>query len=168
MVFVITIVSLILLFMIVLRYFVIITSPLRKNADKQLSNLNLYFSLRMDKQNYSQGEPITLQMGVRNTGNTPITLEFPTSLDCDFIVEKEYDLFFVKVPYIIWKYSAQVGELQKPHKVDIAPGQVKIFSAAWNQTDFTGKPVKPGKFRITGVMNTKNFKLIIDLRGKTE
>jgi hypothetical protein len=168
MVFVITIVSLILLFMIVLRYFVIITSPLRQNADKKLANLNLYFSLKMDKSNYSQGEPITLQMGVFNTGKEPIKLQFPTSLDCDFIVEKEYDLFFVKIPSIIWKYSAQVGELQKEHEVTLNPGQVKIFSAQWNQTDFTGKPVKPGKFRITGVMNTKNFKLIIDLRGKTE
>lgn len=166
LVFVITIVGLILVFMIVLRYFVIRTSPLRANADKRVENL--YFSLKMEKTAYSQGEPINLQLGVVNTSSKPVKLEFPTSLDCDFIVEREYDFFFVKIPSPIWKYSAQVGELQRDHSVTINPGQVKIFRATWNQNDFNGQPVKPGRYRITGVMNTKNFKVSLILRSESE
>jgi hypothetical protein len=166
MVFIITMVSLLLMFMIVLRYFVIKTSPLRANTDKSIQNL--YFSLKMNKDVYDHGEPVILKLGVRNTSNKPVLLEFPTSLDCDFIVEREYDFFFVKVPFTIWKYSAQVGELQTPHSVSIDPGQAKMFNAQWNQNDFNGKLVKPGKYRITGVMNTKNFKVSLRLRGATE
>jgi hypothetical protein len=160
------IVLLLALFMGTVRYIVVKSSPLRTKVDKKLSNL--HFSLRMNNAVYQRSEPIILKLEVTNIGTRDVVLDFPSSLECDFVVERELDLFFVKIPFTVWKYSAQVGDIAEPHKVKLDPGQSKLFIAKWNQTDVGGKQVVPGKYRITSIMNTKNLKVILTLRGETE
>jgi len=148
------------------RYMAVRSSPLKTNADTEVKDL--HFSLKMDNAVYRADEPVILKLGVRNVGEKPVVIEFPSSLESDFVVERERDFFFFKVPFEVWRYSAQGGEVDNPHKIAIKAGEEKIFQAKWNQNDFNGKQVQPGKYRITGIMNTKNFKISLQLRGETE
>jgi hypothetical protein len=167
LIFVLTIVLLLVAFMGTLRYIVIKSSPLRTKADRQLKDL--HFSLKMDNNSvYSVSEKVLLKLGVKNISEKPVVIEFPSSLECDFLVEQELDLFFVKIPFIVWKYSAKMGDVDTGHSLKIDPGKEKIFKAEWDQTNFKGEPVKPGKYRITGIMNTRKFKISLQLRGASE
>jgi hypothetical protein len=159
-------VLLVVVFMGTVRYVVVKTSPLKTKVDRKLSNL--HFSLRMDNAVYHTTEPIVLKLEITNISDKPVVLDFLSSLECDFVVERELDLFFVKIPFTVWKYSAQTGDIAEPHKIKIEPGKSRMFLAKWNQTDVDGKMVAPGKYRITGIMNTKSFKISLQLRGETE
>lgn len=150
----------------IVRYMAVRSSPLKTKADTEVKDL--HFSLKMDNAVYRSDEAVMLKLGVRNAGDKPVVIDFPSSLESDFVVERERDFFFFKVPFEVWRYSAQGGDMDNPHKITIKPGEEKIFQAKWNQTDFNGKQVQPGKYRITGIMNTKNFRITLQLRGETE
>ncbi|MDQ7824830.1 MAG: BsuPI-related putative proteinase inhibitor [Candidatus Eremiobacteraeota bacterium] len=163
--FVILIVVILLAFMGALRYFVVKSSVLTTRVDRKVRNLS--FSLKMEKEVYYAGDDVKLRLGVKNLSDKPVYLEFPTNLEADFLVQREQDLFFVKIPFDVWKYSAKVGQVNTPHTVKIEGGREKVFTGIWDQSDFEGKPVVPGKYRITGSIDTKNFKIKLFLRGET-
>lgn len=138
---------------------------MKSNEFKQLKGLD--FSLKIDNKVFDRGQEIFIRFGVKNITEKPVEISFLSSLECDFVVERETDFFVARIPFAVWKYSSEVGAGDMPHKIAILPGKEKVFQAKWDQTDFNGKPVDPGQYRISAVMNSKNFKIRLRLRSET-
>lgn len=129
----------------------------------------LFLQLSMPKTNYDPGEPINIQLLAKNISEKEVTLEFETDVEFDFIVQSEMDLMFAQVPTNVWQFSSDPEHLPhpKPHVVKIPPGKEKIFTATWNQKNFKGERVKPGRYIITGFLKAKNRDDKLQLRGET-
>ncbi|MCD6310388.1 MAG: hypothetical protein J7M18_06705, partial [Candidatus Eremiobacteraeota bacterium] len=58
--------------------------------------------------------------------------------------------------------------LPKKHTVVLHPGKARVYYTTWDQTDFKGRPVKCGRYVITGIVNISGAKAIIKVRGETK
>lgn len=152
------------------RYF----AARKKNADLQLtadmSSAGLYLKLSMAKTSYDPGEPIDVQLFVQNISEQEIILEFENSCKFDFIVQSEMELAFAQIPTNIWQFSSDPAHLPdpKPDKVKIAPQGKVTFKARWEQQNYKGERVKPGRYAITGFLKAKNRSDRLQLRGETK
>lgn len=139
-------------FIVVLRYLVTMTAPPLADSDAAQTE-DLYFTLRMDSRDYARGQPIGLQLSVRNTSGHPVSMSFDTDQEFDFVVQRELNLLFVRIPLEVWRYSGNKVARKRPHALTIMPGEEKIFRAKWNQVDGSGRQVKPGRYVISGYVN---------------
>lgn len=139
-------------FIVVLRYLVTMTAPPLADSDAAQTE-DLYFTLRMDARDYARGQPIGLQLSVRNTSGHPVSMSFDTDQEFDFVVQRELNLLFVRIPLEVWRHSGDKVARKRPHTLTIMPGEEKIFRAKWNQVDGSGKQVKPGRYVISGYVN---------------
>lgn len=139
-------------FIVVLRYLVTMTAPPLADSDAAQTE-DLYFTLRMDARDYARGQPIGLQLSVRNTSGHPVSLSFDSDQEFDFVVQRELNLLFVRIPLEVWRYSGSKAPRKRPHTLTIMPGDEKIFRAKWNQVDGSGRQVKPGRYVISGYVN---------------
>lgn len=139
-------------FIVVLRYLVTMTAPPLADSDAAQTE-DLYFTLRMDARDYARGQPIGLQLSVRNTSGHPVSMSFDTDQEFDFVVQRELNLLFVRIPLEVWRYSGNKVARKQPHSLTIMPGEEKIFRAKWNQVDGSGRQVKPGRYVISGYVN---------------
>lgn len=139
-------------FIVVLRYLVTMTAPPLADSDAAQTE-DLYFTLRMDARDYARGQPIGLQLSVRNTSGHPVSMSFDTDQEFDFVVQRELNLLFVRIPLEVWRHSGDKVARKRPHTLTIMPGEEKIFRAKWNQVDGSGRQVKPGRYVISGYVN---------------
>lgn len=139
-------------FIVVLRYLVTMTAPPLADSDAAQTE-DLYFALRMDARDYARGQPIGLQLSVRNTSGHPVSMSFDTDQEFDFVVQRELNLLFVRIPLEVWRHSGNKVARKQPHSLTIMPGEEKIFRAKWNQVDGSGRQVKPGRYVISGYVN---------------
>lgn len=133
-----------------------------------LKSKGLYYQLKMERTNYSVGEPINVKLLVRNLSASPVTLKFQKNLDFDLTVRKEVNLLFAQVPKIIWKLSETKLVVPQPHIKVIDPGKVVVFTGTWNQQTRDGEPVKPGNYQIIGNLLADDRQESLTLRGRTE
>ncbi len=153
-------------FFVSIKYYVAYKEPLIKSAHEKTNTL--LYGIRMGKTRYAKGEPIELILEVRNISNKPVMLKFDESLEYDFIVKKEKNFFFVKVPMVVWRYSGTVGSRKEKHTVTLQPQEVRQYKAIWDQKDFNGKQVTSGTYIITGIVNTAGHSTELQLRGRME
>jgi len=66
----------------------------------------------------------------------------------------------------IWRYSANRGAERKQHTVTLQPQEVITYSASWDQKDYSGKQVTPGRYIITGSVNIAGQSAELQMRGK--
>lgn len=140
---------------------------LRTSSD--LESRGLYLKLSMKKSSYGTGEPIDVQLLVKNISDKDVSLNFETTLEFDFTVQREMDLLFTQIPQNIWQFSSEPENAArpKPHTVVISPGKERVFRGTWRQQMFSGKPVKPGRYIITGYLKASNHAETLQLRGQT-
>lgn len=154
-------------FFAVLNYFVSLQHPPTSSAELTVGPLQ--YSLVMPRTRYSEGSPIPLKMSIRNVTPRNVTLSFDQDLEFDFIVQKDVNLIFARVPLDIWRYSVKHGSEHKPHERVLKPGQARTFEATWEQTSSKGEPVGPGRYLITGVVNMAGGEhQSLQIRGNTE
>jgi hypothetical protein len=66
----------------------------------------------------------------------------------------------------IWRYSANRAVEQKKHAVTLQPQEVLTYDAAWDQKDYAGKQVSPGRYIINGTVNLAGQSTELQMRGK--
>jgi hypothetical protein len=140
------------------------------NTSADLESRGLYLKLSMRKESYGAGEPVDVQLLVKNISDKDIVLNFDNDLEFDFTVQSELDLLFTQIPQNIWQHSSAPENVPKPkaHSLTIAPGKEKLFRATWRQQTFSGQKVKPGRYIITGYLKSSNHAETLQLRGQTQ
>jgi intracellular proteinase inhibitor BsuPI len=95
---------------------------------------------------FKAGETITFVVTLTNRASVPRTLTFPTSQTHDCFVNtadhKE-----------VWRHSSGRMFAQMITEVTLKPGESRVFTATWNQTDARSKPVPPGEYEAVGLVN---------------
>jgi hypothetical protein len=138
------------------------------NSSSDLESRGLYLKLSMHKSSYAEGEPVDIQLLVRNISEKPVTLDFEHNLEFDITVQNELDLLFTQIPRNIWQYSHKYTPVAKAHSITISPGKEQVFRGSWDQRNFDGTQVKPGRYIITGYLKAKNHEERLQLRGQTQ
>lgn len=110
---------------------------------------------------------MNLKMKITNTSSKPITLNFPNSNEVDFLVYREDNWFFFKLPTLIWQSSIYNKNVKKRHSIILNPKESKSFPSVWPQIDQNGIPVKPGVYRIVGNVVTDDFTVSLTLQDST-
>ncbi len=162
--FVVLLILVIIGFIFSVRYFLKMEEPLNKTA--KLKTRSLLFTMRMADTHYNIGEPIQLILEVRNISPKPIMLKFNESLEYDFLVQKEVNLLFVRIPMSVWRFSAGQAVSKKKHTITLQPQEVKTFKAVWNQKDFRKHQVSTGLYIINGTINIAGKNTELQMRGK--
>ncbi len=164
--FVFLLLSAVVIFMVTIRYMVQ-REESKLNKTATLRSRGLQFKLQMNKTRYLKGEPVDVQLVVTNVSGSPIALVFDFNLEFDFLVQREVNLLFVKVPMNVWRYSSQKVPIASPHTVVLEPGQDRVFKGTWDQRDFRGRIVSSGRYIITGFLKAKDRSESLQIRGET-
>jgi len=162
--FVVLLIIVIIAFIFSLRYLLMKDEPLNKAA--HVKTKSLLFTLRMKKTHYKLGEPIKLILEVRNIGSKPIVIKFNESLEYDFLVQREMDLLFMRIPVSLWRYSANRAVQPMRHTITLQPQETKMYKSVWDQKDSSGRQVKAGLYIITGTINIAGKSTELQMRGK--
>lgn len=167
--FVLALIAILILFVVGVKWFAENRNRELK-ASSDIESRGLYLKLSMKKSSYGTGEPIDVQLLVKNISDKDVTLNFETTLEFDFTVQRELDLLFTQIPQNIWQFSSEPENAAKPkaHNVVIAPGKERVFRGTWKQQTFSGKAVKPGRYIITGYLKSSNHAETLQLRGQTQ
>lgn len=161
------IVAILLIIFMISLHFIQKSRDAKLGTNAELSRNDLFFRLQIERATFSRGEPIKVRLSVTNVSAKPITLQFENSLEFDFVIQQEVNMLFVNVPMDVWKYSAKMVPQAKPHAIVVPPGQEKVFTAMWDQTDSAGNPVKPGRYIITGTLTAVDRTESLRVRGAT-
>jgi hypothetical protein len=110
------------------------------NSSAELDSRGLYLKLSMKKSSYMGGEPVDVQLLVKNISEKDVVLNFDTNLEFDFTVQSELDLLFTQIPQNIWQYSSEPEHIPQPkaHSITISPGKEQVFRGTWGQQMFSG------------------------------
>ena len=92
---------------------------------------------------------VELRLAITNDTALPMTLKFPTSLQCEFTVRRIYTFLggFV-VPLEVWRSSYFHNYSKKPTTLRLAPGQTKVYTSDWTINNLNQLQVPPGDYRV--------------------
>jgi hypothetical protein len=92
---------------------------------------------------------VELRLAITNDTALPMTLNFPTSLQCEFTVRRIYSFLggFV-VPLEVWRSSYFHNFAKKPTKLVLNSGQTKVYTADWTVNGLNQLQVPPGDYRV--------------------
>ena len=93
---------------------------------------------------------VELRLAITNDTALPMTLKFPTSLQCEFTVRRIYSFLgglFV-VPLEVWRSSYFHNVSKKPTQLTLQPGQTKVYTAEWAVNGLNQLQVPPGDYRV--------------------
>jgi hypothetical protein len=103
-----------------------------------------------DKAAYVMGEAIAVTLVVTNPTDAPITLNFSSGQQYDFIVR---DAMGAEV----WRWSRGRGFIQALTALTLQPRETELFTERWDQrrnVGQEGQPVPPGAYSVTGVLTS--------------
>lgn len=105
-----------------------------------------------DKQDYAQGEPVTVTVVVKNLGDEDVELTFPSSLQVYYVVTDSLGSVVYSLKshvYVYWWLTYLTVEAGGSHT------QVFDGVEAWGQVDDDGEAAaSPGTYRVTGELDT--------------
>lgn len=99
---------------------------------------------------FSTDETITLQLRVENTGDSAATLNFSNGQAYDFTVRNSADT-------VVWTWSADKSFTQATESTRFAAGEVRTYSADWDQQDDSDVAVSTGSYRAQGEVTATNL-----------
>jgi flagellar hook assembly protein FlgD len=103
------------------------------------------FTLSTPRQVYAVGQEVPFEMRLRNRGDRPVTLTFPTGQDFDIVVRNAAGM-------TVWRWSEGRAFTQALRDVTLAPGEERRFSATWDQQTSDGRQVDPGTYQATATL----------------
>jgi len=107
--------------------------------------------------------PIEIRLAITNASPLPDTLEFPTSLQYEFIVRRVGSFLgglFV-FPLEVWRSSYFHNISHKPSTLLFKPGETKVFTAEWDFHASGDLVAPPGEYRILAKFYGATFPLRI-------
>jgi len=126
-----------------------------KNFDYKLVN-GLLLILFSDRDSYSSGEPIDLNLVKVNISNSPITLNYRTGQRVDFRAYRNGDR--------IWTWSAGRFFTQETRTINLSPGRSLVYRKQWGQINNQEEQVESEIYKIVGwnvAQHTKQERLSI-------
>lgn len=100
--------------------------------------------LSLDKGVYARGEPVQMELVVRNRGPASVTFQFRDSQRYDFLVAREGGR-------VVWYWSYDKVFAQVLGSLTLGPGEERRYRARWEQHDMEGRLVPPGRYWVEGV-----------------
>lgn len=97
-------------------------------------------------QEFAPGEPITLELTVRNRSSNEAILQFASGHQSDAVVLDS------GTSRVRWKWSHGKAFTQATSELAFAPEEVKTVTLVWNQVGNDGFPVGPGNYEARGVL----------------
>lgn len=92
---------------------------------------------------------VELRLAITNDTALPMTLNFPTSLQCEFTVRRIYTfLGYFVVPLEAWRSSYFHNYSKKPTTLTLQAGQTKVYTADWTVNGLNQLEVPPGDYRV--------------------
>ena len=113
-------------------------------------DLHLAMTVKTDKTRYQIGEPIRIEMQVKNLLDKSNTIKFSSG--------QTYDIFVTRNNFPVWNDSANKRYAQAVRNIVWKAGETQNFSAQWN-----GKPLPdnadqntlpPGQYRIQAILSS--------------
>ena len=99
---------------------------------------------------FSTDETITLQLRVENTGDRAATLNFASGQAYDFTITNSAN-------NEVWTWSEDKSFTQATGSTSFAAGEVRLYSADWDQEDDNDVAVPTGSYRAQGVVTASNL-----------
>jgi hypothetical protein len=115
------------------------------------TNLMLRDAAGRVRDDFARLEPITFELTVTNRRATPITVQFSSTRQSDFVA-----LDF-GTRSIRWKWSDNRAFATVLTEIVFAPGESRTFSATWDQVDRSGQVVPSGRYEARGVLIFPEF-----------
>lgn len=131
--------------------------PFLTQNQKQLDYLSFELYLPQKQHEVEDGQPVEVSMVVKNISDKPIELNFPYSIEVDFLAYRLDNLILFRLPSLVWCYSIEQKSTKKPHSVILKPNEARVFSAKWNKKTQSGVDIKAGEYKIVGKMITEDF-----------
>ena len=103
------------------------------------------------RQEFAPGDPITMELTVRNRSNTEAILQFATNQQFDFVVVDN------GTSRTRWLWSFGKAFLQGTTELEFAPNESKKFVVTWDQLDNARLPVGVGNYEARGVLLFAEF-----------
>lgn len=108
------------------------------------------------RQEFARGEPITLELSVRNRTRTEATLQFSGGHQFDFVVIDPSRIPFV-TNQIRWLWSRGRAFTLAITEIEFAPEETRTFTVVWDQVGDAGLPLSPGNYEARGVLVFAGF-----------
>jgi len=105
------------------------------------------------RQEFANGELITLELTVRNRTTTEVVVQFDSGHQFDFLT---VDAGSSRVR---WKWSTGKVFIQATTELLFAPGQTHTFTTTWNQLGDDTQPVGAGNYEARGVLLFSEFRV---------
>ncbi len=100
--------------------------------------------LAVDREVYALGEPVDMELVVRNPGPGAVTFQFADSQRFDFLVAREDGR-------VVWSWSHDKAFAQVLGSLTLGPGEERRYRGRWEQKDNEGRPVPAGRYWVEGV-----------------
>jgi hypothetical protein len=116
--------------------------------------------LSVDKEQYAAGEPVQMELVVRNPGPGTAAFQFSDSQRYDFLVLREDGR-------LVWRWSHDKMFAQVLGTLTLAPGEERRFRERWDQRDEQGRPVPAGRYWVEGLFPPQRpvLPIPVGLRG---
>jgi hypothetical protein len=93
---------------------------------------------------------VEVRLAVSNDSALPIKMNFPTSLQCEFIVRRIYTFLgnLFEIPLEVWNSSYFHNYSRHPTTLVLKPGETKVYTAYWTINNLNQSQVPPGDYRV--------------------
>ncbi|NJO12877.1 MAG: hypothetical protein HC872_04770 [Gammaproteobacteria bacterium] len=117
-----------------------------------VTDLKLKNAAGVERSEFALGEPLTLELTVRNRGRTEAILQFSSGHQFDFVALDG------GTSRVRWQWSRGKEFVQGTTELQFEAGETKTFVVSWNQVDGTGQAVAPGNYEARGVLLFAEFR----------
>jgi Intracellular proteinase inhibitor len=93
---------------------------------------------------------VEIRLAITNDSAVPMTFDFPTSLQSEFIVRRIYHFIgqlFV-IPLEVWRSSYFHNYTKRPTTLVLKPGQTRVYTALWTINNLNQSQVPAGEYRV--------------------
>lgn len=122
--------------------------------EEEATGFDVSLSLRdkfgQEASTFSTDETITLQLRVENTGDSAATLNFNNGQAYDFTIRNN-------AGNEVWTWSTDKSFTEATESTTFAAGEVRTYSADWDQEDDSNVAVPAGSYRAQGVVTASNL-----------
>jgi hypothetical protein len=93
---------------------------------------------------------VEVRLAITNDSALPMTMKFPTSLQCEFTVRRIYTFLggLFAVPLEVWRSSYFHNYSRERTELHLKPGQTKVYIADWTINNLNQLQVPPGDYRV--------------------
>jgi hypothetical protein len=103
---------------------------------------SLRVELSTDRDSYSLGDDVRLNLAISNRGTAPALFRFPTGQKYDFALRQN--------GREVWRWSQGKSFSASANALSLKPGETLSFHETWPGIDHQGLPVEPGRYTVAG------------------